>query len=602
MLKTIKGKILTVYFLILAALVSTISASYISSDTQSQHIILTELLSMQKLAMEKITLITQTISEEAIYDNMDKYKNKNTKYKDEVAKYKDNINIILKNFKKKEYILEDGKKIKLKFRGQFLKEFDEALDDAILKWVDLQMDIDYLLNPNNLDDMLLYKYKYEGFENKNKELISSSQKLILVCKEIAQKQKENAFLIQIITLFFTIIVFGFIINILNNDFKKPINKLKDALYHMSKGEFIDSLSRKENDEFKLIFNNFNRFINSLKSIRKIESKIIKEESMEEVLNEINTSFKEFINFDQINIVYRNSSENIIQIEYNNNKIKSKSIKMIHEYDKITMIDEYNIAIPIALNDSYIGYALFYSKEKFQKNSCSFFKIIKNALNIAFYKSILTKDLLSIITESLADLTESRDPETRRHLIRMSTYSQIISKKLREQGKFNDEINSNFIENIKLTAPMHDIGKVAIKDDILLKKGKLTDEEYKIMKTHAQIGADILKRIHKRFMLYNINYFDMAVNIANYHQEKYNGKGYPNAIKEDEIPLEARICAVADVFDALTSKRPYKEAFSLDHSYNILKNSKGSHFDPDVLDAFFDSLDEIEEIYEEHKEV
>ncbi|WXR62757.1 HD domain-containing phosphohydrolase [Peptostreptococcaceae bacterium AGR-M142] len=601
-MRTIKGKVLTIYFLILAALVSTISASYISSDTQSQHIILTELLSMQKLAMEKITLITTDISEEVIYNNIDNYKKKNAKYKDEVIKYKDNINKILKNLKKKEYILEDGKKIKLKFRGQFLKEFDEALDDAILKWIDLQMDIDYLLNPNNLDDILLYEYKFNGFENKNKELITSSQTLIMVCKEIAQKQKQNAFLIQIITLFFTVIVFGFIINILNNDFKKPVNKLKDALYHMSKGEFIEGLFRKENDEFKSIFSNFNRFVNSLKSIRKIESKIIEEESIEEVLNEINLSFKEFINFDQINIVYRNSLEEIIQMEYKDNKIKSKPIKMIHEYDKITMVDEHTIAIPIALNDGYIGYASFYSKEKFQKNSSSFFKIIKNALNIAFYKSILTKDLLSIITESLADLTESRDPETRKHLVRMSSYSQIISKKLREKGKFTDKINSNFIENIKLTAPMHDIGKVAIKDDILLKKGKLTDEEYEIMKTHAQAGADVLNRIHKRFMLYNINYFDMAVNIANYHQEKYNGNGYPNAIKEDEIPLEARICAVADVFDALTSKRPYKEAFSLEHSYNILKNSKGSHFDPDVLDAFFDSLDEIEEIYEEYKEV
>jgi response regulator RpfG family c-di-GMP phosphodiesterase len=185
---------------------------------------------------------------------------------------------------------------------------------------------------------------------------------------------------------------------------------------------------------------------------------------------------------------------------------------------------------------------------------------------------------------------------------MSSYSQIIARQLQKDGVFLDEIDDVFINNIRVTAPMHDIGKVSVPDAVLLKPGKLTDEEYEIMKTHAGAGAEVLRKIHGRFEKYNLSYFYMAAEIANFHQEKYNGSGYPTGISGERIPLSARISALADVFDALTSKRPYKEAFSLEKSYAIIRESIGTHFDPKVVDAFFKSQNEIESVYEKYKEV
>ncbi len=169
-------------------------------------------------------------------------------------------------------------------------------------------------------------------------------------------------------------------------------------------------------------------------------------------------------------------------------------------------------------------------------------------------------MLAIVTDGLADLAESRDPETRLHLTRMSTYSQLIAKQMRKTDKYKDVIDDEFLLNIKITAPMHDIGKISVPDNVLLKPGKLTEDEFDIMKTHALNGSIVLRRIHNRFERYNLSYFDMAAEIALCHQEKYDGRGYPNGVVGDDIPLSARISALADVFDALTSKRPYKEAF------------------------------------------
>ncbi len=151
--------------------------------------------------------------------------------------------------------------------------------------------------------------------------------------------------------------------------------------------------------------------------------------------------------------------------------------------------------------------------------------------------------------------------------------------------------------------MHDIGKIGIEDNILLKPGRLTEEEFAKMKTHAAHGGgDILTKLDEKFRYYGITYFDMAANIAYGHHEKFDGSGYPNGIVGEEIDLAARIIAIADVFDALTSKRPYKDAFSLDKSYGIIEESIGNHFDPQVAEAFFRGKEEIERVYHDFKEI
>ncbi|MCR5626803.1 MAG: HD domain-containing protein [Lachnospiraceae bacterium] len=204
-----------------------------------------------------------------------------------------------------------------------------------------------------------------------------------------------------------------------------------------------------------------------------------------------------------------------------------------------------------------------------------------------------EEMQSSLVMVLADLVENRDELTGDHVRKTAAYVDIICHKMRELGYYKDQLTDKFITDAVRSAPLHDIGKISIPDMILKKPGKLTDEEFEIMKTHSTEGMkDIEKAIET---LPDADYLEEARNMAGYHHEKWNGKGYPKGLSGEEIPLSARIMAVADVFDALVSKRCYKEAFSYDKAMNIIKEDAGTHFDPLVADAFIKARDQIEEV-------
>ena len=194
--------------------------------------------------------------------------------------------------------------------------------------------------------------------------------------------------------------------------------------------------------------------------------------------------------------------------------------------------------------------------------------------------------------SLANLIESRDGSTGQHVKRTSQYVEMIVDELSRRDMYNELIDENFIYNLIKAAPMHDIGKIKIPDEVLQKPGKLTDEEFAIMKQHSPEGGKIIHMIMKN--IEEKDYIDVAYNVATFHHEKWNGKGYPDGLAGEQIPLEARIMAVADVFDALVSKRCYKDAMSLDQAFKIIEESKGEHFDPQIAQVFLDLRPQIEE--------
>ena len=185
--------------------------------------------------------------------------------------------------------------------------------------------------------------------------------------------------------------------------------------------------------------------------------------------------------------------------------------------------------------------------------------------------------------ALARLVESRDSETGGHLERMREYAKLLAVELAEHPDFCSEIDGRYIDLLYLTTPLHDIGKVAIPDGILRKPGKLTPEEADVMKTHTVIGADTLSQVTA--MHHNAAYFAMARDIALTHHEKFDGTGYPYGLSGEDIPLCGRITALADVYDALTTKRSYKDAFSHEEARRIILEGRGRHFDPRVVDAF-----------------
>ncbi|MCH5350148.1 MAG: HD-GYP domain-containing protein [Oscillospiraceae bacterium] len=200
------------------------------------------------------------------------------------------------------------------------------------------------------------------------------------------------------------------------------------------------------------------------------------------------------------------------------------------------------------------------------------------------------DMQSGMITFMAEVVENRDDNTGGHIRRTAEYVEDIAKELKRQGVYSDILTDSYMGDMVVAAPLHDIGKIHIPDAVLNKPGKLTDEEFEIMKTHTTAGKELL--IHAKEELGESEYLNMAVEMAAYHHEKWNGKGYPYGISGEEIPLCARIMAVADVFDALTSKRCYKDAMPLEKAYAIIREGSGTHFDPVVVDAFFSAAENM----------
>ena len=198
---------------------------------------------------------------------------------------------------------------------------------------------------------------------------------------------------------------------------------------------------------------------------------------------------------------------------------------------------------------------------------------------------------------LADMVESRDQNTGEHVRKTAAYTGVIMRELRREHIYEDQLTDEFIQDVMNSAPLHDVGKIQVPDQILNKPGKLTDDEFAIMKTHTTAGAEIITSAMDMVSEGGSGYLKEARNLAKYHHEKWNGMGYPEGLKGEEIPLSARIMAVADVFDALVSKRSYKDGFPFEKAMAIIEEGSGNHFDPNVAGAFIRSSDEVREIME-----
>ncbi len=213
--------------------------------------------------------------------------------------------------------------------------------------------------------------------------------------------------------------------------------------------------------------------------------------------------------------------------------------------------------------------------------------------------ILAMETRDVAIFAMAKLAESRDPETGAHLERVRSYCRVLAQDLSTVEKFRDQVDGEFIRLIYLTSPLHDIGKVGIPDCVLLNPGRLNDREFEIMKTHTQLGAETLNAALQTFP--GVKFLQMGRDIAATHHERWNGKGYPAGLCGESIPLCGRIVALADVYDALTSKRVYKAAFSHDIAKSMIVKDSGEHFDPGIVAAFLRTEHRFLEIRDRHAE-
>lgn len=231
--------------------------------------------------------------------------------------------------------------------------------------------------------------------------------------------------------------------------------------------------------------------------------------------------------------------------------------------------------------------------------------IRRTLELADYRKNLERmvekqlrritQLQQDIIITMANLIESRDGTTGEHVKRTSDYVELLVRKMLEKGIYKEELTPELVNYIGKAAPMHDIGKITVPDHILTKPSGLTKEEYDTMKQHAAAGGRLIRENMSR--LVDRKFVDVACDMAAYHHEKWNGEGYPKGLKETEIPLSARILAVADVFDALVSKRQYKAGMTMEEAFDIMVKERGKSFEPIILDVFIDARKDLRVLME-----
>lgn len=365
-------------------------------------------------------------------------------------------------------------------------------------------------------------------------------------------------------------------------------------------------------------------------------------SFSEILDFINATFSRIIPYNYIGIALLNSDKTRLVASYGvsdglveglpNNLmglsfdieetsleelIQTGDSRIINDLEKYTSdkpLKAYNriileagirasITLPLKIYGEPMGIIFFSSMHKnvYHEGHLNFLQTLANSIAISFHQNTYIDNIIYSSIMALAKLAEARDLDTGRHLDRIKTYSRIIAEILHENHMYEDELTWEYIVNLERYSPLHDIGKVGIPDSILQKPDKLTKEEYEEMKKHAQYGAEVLRYAEQNIKRQGHGLFGLGIEIAEGHHEKWDGSGYPYGKKGLEIPLSARIVAVADVFDALVSRRPYKDAFLFDESISIIEEGKGKHFDPDIVELFIANKDRIYKAYLEFEE-
>lgn len=575
------------YLLIITVIVIIFTIVKLSYDISFKEQEISEIIKIQKV-------LNQNLSNLNDFKSFNKYLNEKEK-KDKLNSLYNKLNNDLKN-------------LSIKSKNIILWNYN-YLDDSSKKI--------FLLDTILTSDYYMERQNFLVVEIKNIKII-----------------RDSLFYIFLLFLFICL-VFEFLI-------------LKNEISYINRC-FRNLLYKKYDEEFKYtslpymnqIVDNMNRIKTELKILDETTNLAMKGYGLNSALQELynNPNFRKYMKFDRIGLATVDESSIIAEMnlsEGSDIKLKkgfkidianSKSLKNLIETKEIRIINNLkkyyeenpnststkllleeefmsSLTFPICKYDGkVIGFLFFSSKNKNTYNEIDKVKInsVGKILSYIFERNMIIEDLISNSALTFVKLVEGKDPETSKHIDRMAHYAKIIAKQLSQNSKYEKKLDYSTIDEIYRYAPLHDIGKVGIPDNILLKPGKLTIEEFNQMKEHTKIGAKILSYYKNNMRKYDLDFFDVAIKIAIGHHEKWDGTGYPNNLKGEQIPIEARIVALADVFDALSSKRIYKEAFSFEESIKIINELSGIQFSPDVVTAFNECKDKIEAIYTQLKE-
>ncbi len=512
--------------------------------------------------------------------------------------------------------------------------WDEAsvyqLNKTIKNWKNFNQGLKISIGEDSQQPRLEYAAEFI-VENGN-ELVKRTDKLASAFQKMMELKLDSISRFNSISIFIFIFINIGLLSIFYKKVFQPLDVTIDAFENVANGNLNKKIDVNSNNEIGELSHSFNSLTQRLSSMLRLTERIHQANNLDESLSSFHEELKLFLSIEWVGLmrcvpesdefvmeriytdikseVYENEKFDIhepllheaiknkfpvkINLQKNNNSLLLSKLK------KCNLLSVISIPMDCLNNDIIILVIATTKENAYQTHHMELLKNLTVQLSHGLDKTIGMEGLIVSAIEGLAKLAESRDPETGGHLIRMSLYSAIITEQLLKKSIYEKEINPSYVRDILRFSPMHDIGKVGIEDSILLKPGLLTDEERSKMQAHPQIGANVLQHCEQQMNVLGRSVFRVGIEITRCHHEKYDGSGYPSNLKGQDIPLSARIVAVADVFDALTSKRPYKNAWSIDLALIEMRQESGKHFDPVIIEALENAMPEIMRVYEEHK--
>lgn len=509
------------------------------------------------------------------------------------------------------------------------------MDIAAADWKRFKKGLDQKIGINVNEPQLTHAAEY--ISQNGDKLVRSSEHLAIAFERMMEDKLNFIRMFQWIAAGIASVFLILIFATLQNLVFKPLKTTIKGFNQIANGNFNHQLPVTQRNEIGQMVLEFNRLTERLNSMFRLTDRINQGKKLEETLQFVYEEFQTFVPFDWVGVFFMSPDNQHFLLE----RLFSPEVTTLKEGDSFdarlgsfakiqdkplafsysslssqSHISSQSINIDIAFKNNNLNSAvylpllghstssavmIFASKNQaYQHVHVEFLANIGTTVAHILEKTIVVESLVASAVEGLAKLAESRDPETGDHLVRMSLYSALIAEELGRSGPYTKEITPAFVRDVFHFAPMHDIGKVGVRDDVLLKQGKLDSQERKEIERHPIIGGEVLRRCEAQMEAQGHQMFHMAIEIAECHHEKFNGSGYPAGLIGQDIPLSARIVSVADVFDALTSKRPYKEAWPIDTALSHMRKESNQHFDPAVIDALERMMPRVMGVYNKYK--
>ena len=469
-------------------------------------------------------------------------------------------------------------------------------------------------------------------------MVGSADRLALAFQTMMEGKLNTIRVFQVVAGVLSLLLLGLIAYAANTRVMRPLREAEAGFGRVAQGALGYQVPVQTHNEIGRMTQAFNALSVRLHSLFQLTDRINRGRELDETLDFVLQEFPSFVPVDWVCILYPSEDGETLKLErmagIAATGLHEGAAYVRHDNALAQVVDQHQ---PLAINDlgeyaarnasaqlardlhrAGLGAALYMPLSSARTGGVMVFAAreygaytgghIEFLGNIAaqvghiIERTIVVEGLVVAALQGLAKLAESRDPETGDHLVRMALYSAVLAETMAGDPRYAALITPAYVRNIHRFAPMHDIGKVGIADSILLKPGRLDEAERKEMERHPVIGGQALRRSEAQMNALGHSIFTLGIEIAECHHEKWDGSGYPAGLSGEAIPLSARIVAVADVFDALTSKRPYKEAWAVERAITVMDEDAGRHFDPAVMDAMHQGLPRILEIYERLKHV